>query len=149
VSQTGEAFLGIIAFAVMMMAVIQVAAIVVAIVAGFRLAKRVDQLAKQLDNEVKPLLANLTALSSEAARAASLATRQVERIDRVFGEMVERVDQTLAVAQEFVTGPARQGMAIVAGVRAVVDALRGFREASRRRQAGRHTVDDEESLFIG
>jgi hypothetical protein len=67
----------------------------------------------------------------------------------VFGEMVQRVDETLAAAQEFVTGPARQGMAIMAGAKAVIDAFQGLRESSRRRQAPRDVVDEEESLFIG
>lgn len=142
---TGEVLLGIIALAVVVMAAIQVAAIV----AGLRLARRVEELAAQVEHEIKPLIANLSALSSEATRAAALAARQAERLDRVFGEMVERVDKTLAAAQEFVTGPARQGMAIVAGVKAVFDAFRGLREASRRRAAPRSAVDEEESLFIG
>jgi hypothetical protein len=145
VSDTGELFLGIIAFAVLIMALIQVGAIV----AGIRLARRVDQIATQLDTEIKPLIANLTALSGEAARAAALAAKQAERLDRVFGELVQRVDDTLAAAQEFVTGPARQGMAIMAGVKAVVDSFRSMREASRRRTAPRPAVDEEESLFIG
>lgn len=144
-SETGELFLGIIAFAVLVMAVVQVGAIF----AGIRLAKRVDQLATQIDQEIKPLIGNLTHLSSEAARAATLAAKQAERLDRVFGEMVERVDQTLAAAQEFVTGPARQGMAIMAGAKAVIDAFQGLREASRRRATPRQVVDEEESLFIG
>ena len=144
-TDTGELFLGIIAFAVVVMAAIQVAAIV----AGIRLARRVDQLATQLDQEIKPLIANLSALSSEAARAAALAAKQAERLDKVFGEMVDRVDKTLAVAQEFITGPARQGMAIMSGVKAVIDSFRGIREASRRRNAPRAAIDEEESLFIG
>ena len=142
---TGELFLGIIALSVVVMAATQVAAIF----AGLRLARRVDELAMQLDQEIKPLIANLTTLSSEAARAAALAAKQAERLDRVFGEMVERVDKTLEAAQEFVTGPARQGMAIMTGVKAVVDAFRGLREASRRRSAPRPAMDEEESLFIG
>jgi hypothetical protein len=145
VTETGELFLGIIAFAVMVMAAIQVAAIV----AGIRLARRVDQLATQLDQEIKPLIANLSALSSEAARAAGLAAKQAERLDRVFGEMIDRVDKTLAVAHDFVTGPARQGMAIMTGVKALLDSFRGLREASRRRNAPRSAIDEEESLFIG
>lgn len=144
-SDTGELFLGVIAFAVLLMALIQVAAIV----AGIRLARRVDQLATQLEQDVKPLLANLTAVTTEAARTAALAARQVERFDRVFAELTERVDQTLAAAQSFVVGPARQGMAIFAGISALIDSFRGLREASRRRQASRPVVDEEESLFIG
>lgn len=144
-SSTGELFLGVIAFAVLLMAVIQVAAIV----AGIRLARRVDQLAARLELDIKPLLANLTAVTTEAARTAALAAKQVERFDQVFAELTERVDQTLAAAQSFVTGPARQGMAIFAGVSALIDSFRGLREASRRRQASRPAVDEEESLFIG
>ncbi len=144
-SSTGELFLGIIALAVVVMAAIQVAAIF----AGIRLARRVDELATQMDQEIKPLIANLSALSSEAARAAAIAARQAERLDKVFGEMVDRVDRTLEAAQEFVTGPARQGMAIMTGVKAVIDSFRTFREASRRRNAPRPAMDEEESLFIG
>jgi NAD-specific glutamate dehydrogenase len=145
VSDTGELFLGIIAFAVLVMAVVQVGAIL----AGIRLARRVDQIATQLDQDIKPLLAHLTALTSEAARTAALAAKQVERFDQVFAELTQRVDQMLAAAQSFVTGPARQGMAIFAGVSALVDSLRSLREASRRRQARRPAADEEESLFIG
>ena len=144
-TETGEIFLGIIAVAVLIMALIQIAAIF----AGMRLAKRVDQLATQIDQDIKPLIANLTALSSEAARAASLAAKQAERLDRMFAEAMQRVDATLAAAQAFVTGPARQGMAIMAGVKAVIDSFQGFREASRRRSAARPAVEEEESLFIG
>jgi len=145
VTETGELFLGIIAFAMLVMALIQVGAIF----AGLRLAKRVDQIATQLDRDIKPILANLTTLSNEATRTAALAAKQVERFDQVFAELAQRVDTTLAAAQSFVTGPAKQGVAIFAGVSALIDSFRGLREASRRRQASRPVVDEEESLFIG
>jgi len=145
VTETGELFLGIIAFAMLVMALIQVGAIF----AGLRLAKRVDQIATQLDRDIKPILANLTTISNEATRTAALAAKQVERFDQVFAELAQRVDTTLAAAQSFVTGPAKQGVAIFAGVSALIDSFRGLREASRRRQASRPVVDEEESLFIG
>jgi type IV secretory pathway VirB2 component (pilin) len=150
VSATGEWALVIVAGAVLIMAAVQVGAIVVGIRLARRLEERVSDLGRQLDEEVKPLVANLTAMTSEAARAAALASRQVERFDRVFGELVERADETLQVAQQLVTGPARRGMAILAGIKAAFDAFRGFREAGRRPKATRPvTVEDEESLFIG
>ena len=144
-TDAGEVFLGIIAFAVLVMAFIQVAAVV----AGLRVAKRVEQLASQIDHDIKPLIANLTAVSSDAARTAALASKQAERLDQAMGEIAERVTQTMNIAQDFVAGPARQGMAVVAGVRAVIDAFAGIREASRRRRATRPPADDDESLFIG
>ena len=145
-SGTGEVLLGVIALAVAVMAFVQVAAIV----AGLRLAKRVEQLTTDLETTVKPLLLNLTTMSAEASRAASLAAAQVERLDRLFGEMALRVDQTLATAQAFIAGPAREGVAIMAGVKAAISALKGIREATRRRSS-RTTglAEEEESLFIG
>jgi hypothetical protein len=147
VSGTAELLLGVIAAAVAVMAVVQVGAIV----AGLRVARRVEALATDMETSVKPLLANLTAMSAEASRAATIAAAQVERMDKVFGEMATRVDQTLATAQAFIKGPAKDGMAIVAGVRAAMTALQGLREASRRRSASRAAAhdEDEESLFIG
>ena len=94
---------------------------------------------------------NLTTLSAEASRAATVAAGQVERFDRAFADLTGRLDQTLGAAQRIVAGPARDGMALVAGVRAAMSALQGMREATRRRSAARAAAfeEDEESLFIG
>lgn len=146
-SDTAELLLGIIAVAVAVMALVQVGAIVV----GLRLARRVEQIAHEIESGVKPVLSNLNTLSAEATRAATVAAGQVERFDRAFSELTTRLDQTLGAAQRVVAGPARDGMAIVAGVRAAVAALQGMREATRRRSAARAASfeEEEESLFIG
>jgi hypothetical protein len=141
-----DVWLGVIAVAVAVMALIQVGAIV----AGARLARRVETLTGQLEREVKPLVANLTAMSADAARATSLAVAQVERVDHAVRDLTRRAEQTMSVAQDFAKGPARNGAAIVAGVRAAFVALRGIREASSRRRAASRVVSEEEdSLFIG
>lgn len=144
---TAELLLGIIAVAVAVMAIVQVGAIV----AALRVARRVEQLATDLETGVKPLLVNLTALSADASRAAGAAASQVERVDRLLTDLTARVDQTMVAAQQFVAGPAREGMAIVAGLRAAMSAFHGLREAARRRAAVRHGIieEEEESLFIG
>jgi hypothetical protein len=137
-------FLGIIAFSVFVMAAIQVAAVV----AGFRLARRVEGISQQIERDIKPLIANLVDVTAELSRTAGLATRQVERVDHLFGDMAARVDQTLAVAQHFVQGPAKNGLALLSGVQAAYSAFRGIREASRRRRKGTPVAEDD-SLFIG
>lgn len=146
-TETGELLLGVIAVAVAVMALVQVGAVV----AGLRAVRRVEQLATQIETGLKPVLANLTSVSAEAAKAASAAAGQVERIDRIFTDLSSRIDQTVGSAQRIVSGPAREGMAIVAGVRAAVSALQGMREATRRRSATRASSleEEEESLFIG
>ena len=142
-----DVWLAVIAVAVAMMAAIQVAAIVL----GLRLARRVDQLTTQVERDIKPLLQNLTAMTAEAHRAVQMATAQVERADRLFGDLAVSAERTMALAAQFVGGPAQKGMALFAAARAALSALRDLREASRRRSRDHRMVtpDDEESLFIG
>jgi hypothetical protein len=142
-----DVWLAIIAVAVAVMAAIQVGAIVL----GLRLARRVDQLTNQVERDIKPLLQNLTAISAEAQRAVQLATAQVERADRLFGELAVSAERTMALAAQFVGGPAQKGLALFAAARAAMSAFRDLREASRRRPRDHRmaTPDDEESLFIG
>jgi hypothetical protein len=137
-----DVFLGIIAVAVALMAAIQVAAIIVAA----RLAKRVDRLADQIEQDIRPVFKNLHVMSAEAARAASMAAVQVERADRLFVELAQRVDVTLNTLQHRVLGPAREGAALLAGLRAALDVFRDRRESGRRRPSA---VEEEDALFIG
>ena len=146
-SGSAEALLAVIALAVAIMAIVQVGAVI----AGLRVARRVEHMATELESGIKPLIANLTTLSTEATKAATLATSQVERFDKMFGELSASLQQTMASAQRLMSGPAREGMAVVAGVRAAVSAFQTLRETSRRRSAARSVVmeEEEESLFIG
>lgn len=137
-----EVFLGIIALAVLVMAAIQVGAIVVAA----RLARRVDRLTTQLEQEIRPVFQNLNTLTADAARTVSLAANQVERADRLFGELAARVDHTLTTLQTRVLAPARDGMALLAGLRAALRTLTDLRETGRKRPTA---VEEEDALFIG
>lgn len=141
-----DVWLGIIALAVVVMAAIQVGAIVL----GLRLARRVNQLTTEIERDVKPLIKNLTDMTAEASRAVALATAQVERADRLFGDLAQSAERTMAIVSQLVGGPARNGVALFSAARAAYSAFRDLRDASRRRQAYRSTApDDEESLFIG
>jgi len=136
-------FLGVIAVAVAVMAAIQVGAIIY----GARLAQRVDRLTSQVEGELKPVLSNLQTVSAEAARASALAAAQVERADRLFADVSRRVEEAVTVVQEAVVTPAREGLAIVAGLRAAIGSLRESRDALLGRRSSRS--DDEDPLFIG
>lgn len=137
-----DLFLGIIAAAVAVMAAIQVGAIIVAA----RVAKRVDRLANQIEHDMRPMFQNLNVMTAEAARAASLAAAQVERADRMFEDLADRVDVTLNTLQNRVLGPAREGAALLAGLRAALSVFRDPRGARRKRPA---VVEEEDALFIG
>jgi hypothetical protein len=62
-----DVFLGVIAIAVLIMAVIQVAAVIVAL----RVARRLDRFADSLEQGIRPVVASLQALTADAARATS------------------------------------------------------------------------------
>jgi len=134
-------FLGIIAVAMLATSLVQ---IFVLISAG-RIARRLDRLADQIERDISPLLASLNAIGQDAARAASLATAQVERVDRLFGDVAQRLEATLGVIQTAISAPAREGAALMVGVRAALDALR--RSVANRPPRSR-SGDDEDALFI-
>lgn len=136
-------FLGIIALSVTVMAAIQVGIVVY----GARLARRVDALAAKVDLEIKPLLTHLNAIGEEAARATTLAAAQVERVDRLFADVTLRVEETAAALQSAIVAPAREGLALLSGVRAAFDALKGMRRAPT--PAHGDAPDEDDPLFIG
>jgi len=134
-------FLGIIAVAVLVMAVIQVAAIVFAMSA----ARRIGQVADRLERDLRPVMSNLQAMTSEAARATSLAAAQMERADRMFADLSRRVEQVMAAIPSLL-GPAGKGLAFLNGIKAALAAIHELRRSSRR---GAAHPDEEDALFIG
>jgi hypothetical protein len=142
VTDTAVAFLGAIALATVVMAAIQVGAIIY----GARLARRTEQLVAKIEQDVAPIIQHLTTISGDASRATTLLTQQVERVDHLVTDMSKKVDRTLAVAQRTLVAPAREGVALAAAVKATVGTLRDLR---RRRRASRFPADEEDALFIG
>jgi enoyl reductase-like protein len=139
VSVWGEVFLGVIAVATLAMALVQVGLIVAAV----WLARRVARLADQVENELKPLFANVNTMSHDASRAVALATLQVERADRLFSDVVVRIEQALNALQSGFMAPALEGRALLVALRAVIDAIRHARPRSRRGRG-----EDDDALFI-
>jgi hypothetical protein len=134
-------FLGVIAGSTLVMALVQLGIIV----AMLRLARQAQTAMSDIQREVRPLLAKVTAVADEASRTASIATIQAEKIDRLLSDLAGRVDETAGIVQQAIITPAREGMAVVAALKAGLSALRGFRERPRH---GR-TADEEDPLFIG
>jgi Holliday junction resolvasome RuvABC ATP-dependent DNA helicase subunit len=137
-----EAFLAVIAVATLVMALIQVGAIVVAI----RLGQQARQALEAVQQEIRPLATRVSAIADEASRTAALATAQAQKVDRLVTDLSRRVEETAAVVQEAIVTPAREGLALVAAMKAGLGALRGLRD--RQPRHGR-TADEEDPLFIG
>jgi hypothetical protein len=134
-----DVFLAVIAVATVAIAVAQIAVIVAAAAA----AKRVGRLADTFEREVRPLVGHLNAIGRDAARAAQLATAQVERADRLFADAAQRFEHALAGVEASITAPAREGRALLSAFRAAFRAIRDMRHAGRHGRG-----DDEDALFI-
>ena len=124
-----EVFLGIIAVSVLVMASIQVAAIVFAA----RAARRVSEAMARLEEEMRPIVANLRIVSADAVRISSVAAAQAEQVEQVLTRLRDRLDALM---------------------QAVQDAIRRIfpwtgwwsRRADPRR---RQPTEEEDALFIG
>jgi hypothetical protein len=133
-------FLGIIAVAVLAIALAQIGVVVAAGLA----ARRVAKLTETVEQELKPLFGHLNAIGRDMSRAASLATVQVERADRLFGDVANRLEQGLNSVQASMEAPAREGRALLSGFKAALQAIREMRQNGRSQPRG----DDEDALFI-
>lgn len=149
-------FLAIIAGATLVMALIQIGAII----AILRIARQAQDTLASVQRDVKPLLARVNemteearplvakanALADEASRTAAIATAQAQKIDQLVTILSRRVDETSSVVQQAVVMPAREGIAIVSAIKAALGAFRGFNDF--RGRPGRPS-DEDDALFIG
>jgi hypothetical protein len=143
-----DLFLGIIAVAVAVMAIVQVAAIVFAA----RAARSVGDAVSRIERDVQPIVANLKTMSADVARATSSATAQVERLQQTLDVVLGRVDtasarveQTLQTIQDGILAPAREGFGILQMIKSFFAAGRSYGRP-RHRPA---PAEDEDALFIG
>ena len=135
-------FLGVIAMATLVIALVQVSVIVY----GWMLARRVVRLLAQLEGEMAEVMESLNSIARDAARATALAAAQVERVDKLFGDIAARIEQTAATVQKAILTPLREGVAVMSGVRAAMAVLK---DLSRRSPPSGPPSEEEETLFIG
>lgn len=112
----------VIAAATVVMAVVQLGFVAY----GIRVARRIDRVAAMVEREIGPALGRVDTISADVARAAALTVAQVERVDKVVGQLAAGADEAMAAARDSVVEPVRQGGAFLVGLRA---ALLTFRNA--------------------
>ena len=138
-----DLYLGVIAVAVAVMAIIQVAAVVVAL----RAARRVGDAVAKFEDDVRPIVANLKSMSADAARTASIASAQAQRAEQLIGDVTARVNDTVAAVEATVVAPAREAYAMMQGLLAAFGAFRQAPPPAPGRRT--HVSEEEDSLFIG
>jgi hypothetical protein len=163
-----EAFIVIAAVAI----VVQMAILVVMVALMRDTAERFTRIASQLQSRIDPILLRtnriledseerIASIVGDAAEISRLARNQTQRVDRVFNDAVERLRIQIIRADHILTGtleviedagtkvrttfwePVRQASAVLKGLKAGLDFIRG-----QRRRPAPDTAPQDEELFI-
>jgi hypothetical protein len=126
VTPNDHLFLAILAISTLILAVVQAGVVI----AGFVLAKRFTDAFSRLEEACMPLLSHVDTMAAEGLNALESVRDQLNRFERVTSDVMSRVDQTSQRLQSYVLTPARQGIALLAGARAVVQVFRKSRLSS-------------------
>lgn len=143
-------FLGVIALAML----VQAGFLVALSLAGMKLARRLDALQAQIDQQIAPTLKNLERVSRNASEVSDLATIQARRLDLVLADTIDKVEETATLVQRLVVRPLRpvsHFVAVLKGLQAGVDV---FLQLERREnpppppKSRGASAEDDEHLFI-
>jgi len=140
-----DVYLGVIAVSVLAMAVMQVTALVFVVL----LVRRLIQLVTQVSDDVRPMLADLRSVAADASKAVSLGLAQVERVERLVGDVGTRIEATLALFEEKLLSPVREAMSVLAGIGAALSAFRRGGPKREAREAPAARDEGDEGLFVG
>ena len=135
-----QVFLGVIAGATLITAIIQVGVLI----AAGRLARRISRLVDRIELELKPTFTHVNTIGRDASRVMALATAQVERADHLLGQLAQQVETTVTTVQSSLGAPAREGRALMNAFRAALDSIR----ETRRNPRSRRRAEEEDALFI-
>jgi hypothetical protein len=142
-----DVFLGLIAAGVLLMAAGQVTAVIMAV----RATRRMGDTLGRLEESIRPIVSNVQQMSEDAARAAAIATAQVARAERMMDDVSQKIDETMSMVQHTILAPARNGMAMLEGLKAAFSAFFSGEGSNRRRHAPGPpaSVGEDDASFIG
>jgi len=143
----GLVFLGVIAFA----SLVQGTFLVGLALGGLRMARRVGEMQKTVEAEIRPALDDVSRLTQNLAAVSEIATAQAQRLESLVSHTVTRVD----VARERVRGAVGRPLDSFRDVSAILKGLRRGLEVYQRlgglqaeRQGASRRYAEDEHLFI-
>ena len=143
----GLVFLGVIAFA----SLVQGAFLVGLAVGGLRIARRMGEIQKSVDMEIRPALDDMSRLARNLASVSDLATQQARRLETVVAHTVSRVDEARNQVREAVGRPLdsfRDVTAILKGFKRGLDVYHRLGGLAAQRQGATRRYAEDEHLFI-
>ena len=138
--------LGLIAFATVVMALVQIGIVWDAV----RLAGRINRLIDTVEEELKPTLSRVNSMSADLARVTVLASEQSERLNKLLASVSRQIDNVVSLTQDSFLSPARQGGVLFVAIRAALAAFRSTSESSRSESTsgGSNTPAEERTQTI-
>jgi hypothetical protein len=143
----GLVFLGVIALA----SLVQGAFLVALALGGMRIAKRMVEIQKTVESEIRPAIDDVGRLARNLASVSQMATEQAERLETVVAHTVTRVEGVRSHVRETVGRPLDSFGdlgAILKGVRRGFDVYQRLGGLSAQRQGSTRRYAEDEHLFI-
>jgi hypothetical protein len=143
----GLVFLGVIAFA----SLVQGAFLVGLAFGGVRLARRIGEIQKSVEMDIRPALDDVARLTRNLASVSDLATQQAQRLETVVAHTVSRVDEARSQVREAVSRPLdsfRDVSAVLKGFKRGFDVYQRLGGLAAQRQGATRRYAEDEHLFI-
>ena len=143
----GLVFLGVIALA----SLVQGVFLVGLALSGLRLARRLGEIQKSVETEIRPAMDDVSRLARNLASVSEVASSQAQRLESFVAQTVTRVEDAQAQVRESVGRPFdsfRDVGAILKGVRRGFDVYQRLGGLAAQRQGASRRYAEDEHLFI-
>jgi hypothetical protein len=143
----GLVFLGVIALA----SLVQGLFLVGLALGGLRIARRLGEIQKTVDAEIRPAIDDVSRLARNLASVSEVATQQAERLEALVAHTVTRVEGARAQVRHAVGRPLdsfRDVGAILKGVRRGLEVYQRLGGLAAQRQGASRRYAGDEHLFI-
>jgi hypothetical protein len=143
----GLVFLGLIAFS----SLVQGLFLVALALGGLRLARRVGEIQRSVESEIRPALDDVSRVARNLAAVSELATAQAQRAEDLVVHTVSRVEDARAHVQGAVGRPLEKFHdvgAILKGFRRGLEVYERLGGLAAQRQGASRRYAEDEHLFI-
>jgi hypothetical protein len=143
----GLVFLGVIALA----SLVQGLFLVGLALGGLRLVRRIGEIQKSVDAQIRPAIDDVSRLAANLASVSEIASGQAQRLEALVSHTAARVDGARTQVEEAVGRPLdsfRDVGAILKGFRRGFDVYQRLGGLSAQRRGSSRRYTEDEHLFI-
>jgi hypothetical protein len=141
-------FLGVIALS----SVVQAAFLIGVALEGKKLGRRLDEIERRFESDVRPVLQNLTRLSHNLAEASEVVTTQARRVDHFMEDTVLKLEEATSALHHMMMKPVGTLLDITALLKGFRKGLEIYRRLggleNSEGRGGVRKYPDDEHLFI-